>query len=278
METDQIVVAAHRLGVRYAGSSGQPGVIALKDLSVTIRAGELVAVIGPSGAGKTTLFRCLTGFVRPSEGSLVVNDLEIARADSARLRRLRREAATVYQQFHLIERATAFQNVLIGRVGFVAAWRTLLGWFPRHDRKLAYGVLSELGLGNRALQRTDRLSGGERQRVAVARALVQQPRLVLADEPAASLDVSLAHFVLETLQSLNREAGVTVIVNLHDLELARRYAARVLALRHGGLVFDGPPEQLTAGVQERIYHGTDKHADGRAGGRATAYRRAPTAG
>lgn len=254
------VIMADGLCVAYPDRARKPTPAALDNLSLTVAAGAFVAVIGRSGAGKTTLLRTLTGFVRPSAGRLTVNGLDVAGARGAHLRRLRRETATIYQHFNLVERSSVLDNVLIGRLGYVGTLRSLLGWFPERDRRLAYETLCEFGLGDRATQRADKLSGGERQRVAIARALVQQPRLVLADEPAASLDVSLTRVVLETLRTLNREQGLTVVVNLHDLTLARAYADRILALREGRLVFDGSPASLTRAVQKEIYHDGSKHA------------------
>jgi phosphonate transport system ATP-binding protein len=247
------VVAADRLEVRYRASSGD--VLALDGLSFAVPAGQMVAVIGKSGAGKSTLLRCLTGFVKPTSGRLAVDGVEVAGAGGRALRRLRRRVAVVPQSYNLVERATALDNVLFGRLGHIAGWRSLLGLFPRSDVARASSALADLGLAERARQRVDSLSGGERQRVAIARALVQEPALVLADEPAASLDVSLTRLVLDTLAALNRERGVTILVNLHDLALARQYAGRILALRNGRLVFDGAPRELTPAAEQEIYDG-----------------------
>lgn len=254
------IISARDLRVGFAAPLGQPPVTALNGVNFDVAPGEFVAVIGHSGAGKTTLLRCLTGFVRPW-GGLVVAGVDVTRASAGELKRLRRETATVSQHFGLVERATALDNVLVGRLGYVGTLRSLAGWFPKSDRDLAYATLCEFGLGERALQRVDQLSGGERQRVAIARALVQRPRLVLADEPAASLDISLTLFVLETLRRLNREHELTVVANLHNLHLARSYASRIIALREGVAVFDGPPGQLSETIQREIYHGGTPGAD-----------------
>lgn len=249
------IISARDLRVRFAVPSGQPPVSALNGVSFDVTPGEFLAVIGQSGAGKTTLLRCLTGFVRPNWGGLIVAGVDVTRASASELKRLRRETATVSQHFGLVERASALDNVLVGRLGYVGTLRSLAGWFPKSDRDLAYATLYEFGLGERALRRVDQLSGGERQRVAIARALVQRPRLVLADEPAASLDISLTLFVLDTLRRLNREHNLTVVTNLHNLHLARTYASRIIALRHGVPIFDGPPAQLSDIIQREIYHG-----------------------
>ncbi|MGH2532256.1 MAG: phosphonate ABC transporter ATP-binding protein [Thermomicrobiales bacterium] len=249
------LIIADGLGVSFPAPSGSCHVTALEDLSLVVREGEFLAVIGPSGAGKTTLLRACTGFARPSTGRLEVLGVDVARAGADELYGLRRNVAMIFQQYHLVERATALENVVYGRLGHVSTLRSLFGVFQDGDRRRAYDVLAELGLAHRATQRVDRLSGGERQRVAVARALMQEPRIVLADEPAASLDVSLAQFVLETLQAVNRERGVTVLVNLHDVELAMQFATRVVALQRGRLFFDGTPDHVTPKVLATIYGG-----------------------
>lgn len=245
------VIQARDLSARHGRASGV--VAALNGLDFVVPAGQFVAVIGPSGAGKTTLMRCLTGFVRPCAGHLVVNGHDLVQANARQLRRLRQSVATVAQGYNLIERASALDNVLIGRLGHMRGWRRLLGLFPPADRTRALAALHDLGLPERVHQRVDRLSGGERQRVAIARALVQEPRIVLADEPAASLDIALTRLVLDALAARNRTHGLTVVVNLHDLDLARRYATRILALRRGRLVFDGAPAGLDTALERVIY-------------------------
>jgi phosphonate transport system ATP-binding protein len=246
------IIQASRLDVRFE-RPGQFPVPALNGLDLSIAEGEFVAVIGSSGAGKTTLLRCLTGFVRPSAGRLIVDGTDVVAARRSELYRLRRRVATIYQHFNLVERASALENTLHGRLGHVRSWRGLLGVFPPRDQTLAYETLIDLGLGERALQRVDRLSGGERQRVAIARALVQAPRIVLADEPAASLDVALTRLVIETLHEQHRRSGLTVLVNMHDLELAKSHATRVVGLRHGVKVFDGATSDLNDEIVSDIY-------------------------
>jgi phosphonate transport system ATP-binding protein len=252
--TAPIVEATH-LRVSFNRPDQRP-VTALRDLNVSVGEGEFVAVIGSSGAGKTTLLRCLTGFVRPSEGGLIVDGTDVSRARASDLYRLRTRVATIYQHFNLVERASALRNVLHGRLGHVGTLRGLLGLFPFEDQYAAWQALVRLGLEDRALQRVDQLSGGERQRVAIARALVQEPRMILADEPAASLDVSLTRQVIETLHELHEQHGLSVLVNMHDIALARTCASRVIGLHHGMKVFDGTPAQLTDEILENIYEGT----------------------
>ncbi len=261
MTSPRPLIEADGIEAVYRRPRGRHAVTALRGVDIVVEAGEMTAVIGRSGAGKTTLLRCLNGFVRPSAGRLVVDGVDVSRVRGRDLRRFRRRVATIYQHFNLVERTSALDNALCGRLGHVGLWRSLVGWFPREDCQLAHAALAELGLASRALERVDRLSGGERQRVAIARALVQQPTIVLADEPASSLDASLARSVLDALLRLNREHGLTVLVNLHDLGLATAYARRIIALSGGRVVFDGPPHRLSADARERIYDGTDAAPD-----------------
>ena len=246
------VIEATSLLVRFHRQDNVP-VVALDELDLSIQHGEFVAVLGASGAGKTTLLRCLTGFVRPEAGELIVDGTDAANATGRELLSLRQRVATIYQHFNLVERSSAHQNVILGRLGHISVLRGVLGLFPHEDKLLAWQALGGLGLEDRALQRVDQLSGGERQRVAIARALVQEPRIVLADEPAASLDVSLTRQVIETLQDLHAGLGLTVLVNMHDVDLARSFATRVIGLRAGRIVFDGPPVELTNRTLEFIY-------------------------
>lgn len=250
------IVTAHDVRVSY-GTGSPAEQDGLNGVSFAVTPGEFVAVIGPSGAGKTTLLRSLTGFVRPTAGHLVVAGIDVAHANWRQLRELRCNAATIPQHFNLVERLSAFDNVLMGRLGYVGTLPSLMNWFPRREQAAAYRLLGELGLAERALQRVDRLSGGERQRVAIARALAQEPQIMLADEPAASLDISLTRFVLDTLCRLNRDQGLTVVASLHDLRLAHGYASRILGLRQGRLVFDGRSAELSEASQREIYDGDE---------------------
>ena len=245
-------ISAKRLGVRFRRPDHST-VNALNDIDFTIPQGEFTAIIGSSGAGKTTLLRTLTGFVRPTGGELIVDGTSVSSASRQELYALRRRAATIYQHFNLVERVTAIDNVLHGRLGHTSTLRGLLGLYSAQDRTMAWQMLLGLGLGDRALHRVDQLSGGERQRVAIARALVQEPSIVLADEPAASLDIALARQVNETLHELHRHHGITVIVNMHNLEMARTFATRIIGLRRGQKVFDGSTEQLNDEMVEAIY-------------------------
>lgn len=226
---------------------------ALQDVSLEIPAGEFVAVVGLSGAGKSTFLRCINGTCVPSQGSMTVLGREMTQATPLERRELRKEIGFIFQQFNLIKSVSALKNVLVGRIAFSPLWRALTGWYAEDDIALAKRTLDSVGLEGRYEERARNLSGGQQQRVAIARALVQQPKIILADEPMASLDPKLSEVVLEILSKVNRDLGITVLVNLHVLEYARKYAKRIIAFQKGRVVFDGTPKELTAEVIERIY-------------------------
>jgi phosphonate transport system ATP-binding protein len=240
------VIEVRDVWVKYAS-----GLTALEGVDLTFRHGQFAVLIGPSGAGKSTLLRCLNLLTRPTQGTVRVNGLgELTRRVA---REHRRRTGMIFQQHHLIGRHTALQNVLTGRLGFHPGWRTL--WpLRRAEQQLALECLERVGLLSRALERADNLSGGEQQRVGIARALAQQPRLLLADEPVASLDPATAGRVLALLHSICKEDGITCIVSLHQLELAQAYAERVVALNRGRVVFDGPAAALAPPIIADIYH------------------------
>jgi phosphonate transport system ATP-binding protein len=231
---------------RYA-----PDVTALADVTFAVAPGEFVAVLGPSGAGKTTLFRCLTGLTRPDHGSVRIDEREIW-AGAREMRLARRSVALIFQQFNLIRRLTALENVLVGRLARVPTWRVMLRRFTRADRQLALRCLDTVGLLEKASVRADQLSGGQQQRVAIARALAQDARVILADEPVASLDPESAATVLESVRSAVG-AGVAVVASLHQVHLARAYADRIVALRDGRVVEDAPIARLDVRSIEQIY-------------------------
>jgi phosphonate transport system ATP-binding protein len=218
------------------------GLEALHGVSLAFTPGQFTVLLGPSGAGKSTLLRCLNLLVRPTRGQVVVDGLgELAGGRT--LRAHRRRTGMVFQHHHLIGRQTALQNVLMGRLGYHSAWRTLFP-LPAAEQRIGLECLERVGLLGKALERAEHLSGGERQRVGIARALAQQPRLVLADEPVASLDPATARQVLGLLRRVCAEDRLTAVISLHQVELARDYADRVVGIRQGRLVFDGPPGRL----------------------------------
>jgi len=227
--------------------------VALDRVSFEVAAGEFVAVLGPSGAGKTTLFRCLTRLVAPDGGAVFIRGRPLHTLHRQRLRAARREIGLIFQQFNLIRRMTAVENVLAGRLGHVPTWRVLLRRFSRADRQIALAALDRVGLLAQAGQRADSLSGGQQQRVAIARVLAQQSRLILADEPVASLDPESAVSVLGTLREIARERGIAVLCSLHQVDLAAQFADRVIGLHGGRLVADLPAERLGAAERARIY-------------------------
>ena len=243
-----LVARADGLTKRY-----RPAVTALDEVSLGVRPGEFVAVLGPSGAGKTTLFRCLTGLTVSVAGRDIWQS-------PRELRRARRELALIFQQFNLIRRLSALENVLVGRLAHVPTWRVVLRRFTRADRQLALGCLDTVGLLDRAATRADALSGGQQQRVAIARALAQRAKLILADEPVASLDPESSATVLESLRSAVA-TGVAVVASLHQVHLARAYADRIVALRNGRIVEDTPTSRLDTRTIEQIYERNGERGD-----------------
>jgi phosphonate transport system ATP-binding protein len=231
---------------------------ALDGIDLDIQAGEFIAIIGLSGAGKSTLLRSLNRTNQPSSGTILFEGKDITHVDGQTLIELRQHIGFIFQQFNLVKTLPVLSNVLTGTLARVPRLRALLGLFPRHEVDLARRYLHEVGLGEKINSRTDTLSGGQQQRVAIARALAQQPRVILADEPMASLDPKLSDVILQLLRRFNREERITVLVNLHVLELARKYADRIIALRKGKIAFDGRPEELTPEIVESIYHTEDE--------------------
>ena len=219
------------------------GVKALDNVSLTVRDGEFLVLIGLSGSGKSTLLRCINRLIEPTSGRILLNGVDITAASLGDLRRIRRNIGMIFQQFNLVKRSSVLTNVLSGRLGYMSGWQSALGLFREDDYRRAHLNLQKVGLLDRAHHRADRLSGGQQQRVGIARALMQEPKIMLADEPVASLDPATSHSVLKYLQQINRE-GMTVICSLHFLSLARTYGTRVVALRGGQLMFDGLPAEI----------------------------------
>lgn len=226
---------------------------ALKRTSLTIAQGAFVVLLGASGAGKSTLLRSLNGLVRPTAGSVIAagsGDL----GGRGALRRHRRQTGMVFQQHHLIGRLSVLHNVLMGRLGYHGSWATLMPW-SRSEKELALAAIERVDLLDRALQRADQLSGGQQQRVGVARALVQAPRMLLADEPVASLDPATAERLLGLMRNICKTDGLTAVVSLHQVEFARQFADRIIGLKGGAIVFDGTPDELTDERATALYGG-----------------------
>ena len=229
------------------------GTQALKNVSFEVKDGQFLAVIGLSGSGKSTLLRCINRLIEPTSGRIFWDDQDITAASGADIRRIRRQIGMVFQQFNLVRRSSVMTNVLTGRLGYVNTLSSALHIFSAADNHKALASLEQVGLAEKAHVRADSLSGGQQQRVGIARALMQDPRLVLADEPVASLDPVLAHSILKYLEQLNKERGITVICSLHFLDLVHRYATSAIALKDGQVVFEGLPKQIDDAQFKAIY-------------------------
>ena len=229
------------------------GTKALDDLTLSIPAGQFVGVIGRSGAGKSTLLRSLNGLSTPSAGSIAWKGQNVTVLRGRALREWRRRCAMIFQQFNLIGRLDVLDNVLMGRLAHAPFWRSTTKMWSRDDRLLGMAALEQMGIGSLVAQRADSLSGGQQQRVAICRALLQEPEIVLADEPVASLDPRNSRIVMDSLQRINKHFGLTVLCNLHSLDLARTYCDRLVGMAGGRLVFDGAPEALTEDVARELY-------------------------
>ena len=241
------------LEIQHLTKVYEDGTRALDDVSFTVEDGEFVVIIGLSGSGKSTLLRCINRLVEPTSGKVIWDGVDITAASQEELRRIRRQIGMIFQQFNLVKRSSVLTNVLSGRLGYVNPWLSLIHYFPKEERERAMRNLELVGIADKAHSRADELSGGQQQRVGIARALMQEPRLMLADEPVASLDPATSHSVLKYIEQLNRERGVTVLCSLHFLSLARTYGTRIIALKAGRLVFDGLPEEIDDRRFKEIY-------------------------
>jgi phosphonate transport system ATP-binding protein len=229
------------------------GTVGIKDVSFQVEDGEFLAVIGLSGSGKSTLLRCINRLIEPTAGKVIWNDIDITAARQSELRNIRRQIGMVFQQFNLVKRSSVIMNVLSGRLGYVNPYQSLFNYFSPADQQRALDNLEHIGMSDKAHVRADSLSGGQQQRVGIARALMQEPKLVLADEPVASLDPVLAHSILKYLEQMNKEHKVTVLCSLHFLDLVHRYATRAIALKDGQLVFQGLPKEIDDAQFKAIY-------------------------
>jgi len=244
--------------VRVTKSFGQT--IAVNDVSLAFVPGQMVGVIGRSGAGKSTLLRLINRLVPTGEGEIRYDGKAVNGFRGSELRAWRARCAMIFQQFNLVNRLDVLTNVLIGRIGTAATLPVMFKHFSERERAMAASALDRLDLLPQALQRADTLSGGQQQRVAIARTLIQSPRLILADEPIASLDPRNARLVMDALRLINREDRITVICNLHTLDAARAYCDRIVGMAHGRVVFDGSPDRLTPAVIQQIYGDGDENA------------------
>ena len=247
--TDRSLVI-HNLSKEY-----RPGQPVLKDVSFTVAGRGTTAIIGPSGTGKSSLVRCINRLVDPTSGEILFLGQDLTKLKGAELRQARRHIGMVFQEYNLVERLSVIENVLTGRLGYVAIWRAWLRKFPPADIDRAFRLLDAVGLGDLANQRADQLSGGQRQRVGIARALMQEPDLLLADEPTSSLDPKTSVEIMELIAQRAGERAIPVIVNIHNVGLAKRFADRIIGLSKGEIVFDGPPSTLKDKHLLKIYGG-----------------------
>ncbi|MCK4861670.1 MAG: phosphonate ABC transporter ATP-binding protein [Rhodobacteraceae bacterium] len=233
---------------------------ALSDVDLEVGKGQVIALIGPSGAGKSTLIRCINRLVDPSSGTATLDGVNLTSLGSGALRRERRRMGMIFQEYALVERLTVMENVLSGRLGYVGFWRSFLRKFPQSDVDEAYRLLDRVGLLHMADKRADELSGGQRQRVGICRALIQDPALLLVDEPTASLDPKTSREIMRLITEMCKERGLAAIINIHDVNLAQMFVQRVVALNLGEIIFDGGPTELTPDVLTRIYGEEDWEA------------------
>ncbi len=234
-----------------------PGKPVLKDISFEVRGHSSVAIIGPSGTGKSTLIRCVNKLIPPTSGNIYVSGENITKLSGRELRHARRKIGMVFQEFNLVERLSVMENVLCGRLGYVSSLRAWWRKYPQTDIDKAFKLLDSIGLLEFVQQRADSLSGGQRQRVGIARAVMQEPHVLLADEPTSSLDPKTSVEIMELLVSLSAEHRIPLIINIHDVELAKRFTTRVIGLSLGGIVYDGPPSEITNEHLKAIYGGED---------------------
>ena len=239
------------------------GDLALNSVDLEVHKGQVMALIGPSGAGKSTLIRCVNRLVAPTSGEIWFNGENIVKMRSGKLRRARRSMGMIFQEFALVERLTVMENVLSGRLGYVGFWRSYLRKFPQNDIKDAFRLLEKVGLDTMANKRADELSGGQRQRVGIARALIQNPDILLVDEPTASLDPKTSRQIMRLITELCEENQLGAIINIHDVALAQMFSERIVGLREGSIVYDGSPDDLKPDVLTEIYGKEDWTAVGK---------------
>ncbi len=243
------ILEVENLRVRYTASGPE----ILKGVSFSVQSDDFLAIIGPSGAGKSTLIRCINRLVEPNSGSIQLLDKDLLALNPRELRMMRRNVGMIFQEFNLINRMSVMDNVLSGRLGYVGNLRSLFRYFPRADIVRALEILDRVGLSDHIDKRADALSGGQRQRVGIARALMQQPKLLLLDEPTSALDPKISREVMALIRSIAKELGVPAICNIHDVLLAKEFCNRIIGLQDGVKMFDGPTETLSDGDLEAIY-------------------------
>lgn len=230
------------------------GTVGISDINLKIEQGEVIVIIGPSGAGKSTLLRSINLLIRPSKGSICFDNHEITKLKEKQLRKIRGKIGMIFQHYNLVTRVSVIENVLHGALNRMSIWKGILGAYSDKDKEYALELLTELGLEEKASHRADELSGGQQQRVGICRALAQNPVLILADEPIASLDPKSSEVVMNSLKESCSKRNIACLINLHQVETAKQYATRIIGMRAGSIVFDGRPEELTAEMLDYIYH------------------------
>lgn len=228
-------------------------VLALENINLNVEDGEFVGIIGSSGSGKSTLIKCINLLVRPTEGKIYIDDVNIMDLDNKGLREIRKEIGFIFQDYNLIDRSTVVDNVLIGRLAYKSSLESLFRIFSKDDYERATKALNYVGLDEKVYDRADQLSGGQKQRVAIAKTLCQRPKIILADEPVASLDMASSQLIMEYFKRANEKKKITILINLHDVNLAKKYCSRIVALKNGNIVFDGRPGDLKDDVLKGIY-------------------------
>jgi phosphonate transport system ATP-binding protein len=249
--------ASAALVIRGLRKEYRRGVPVLRDISISFPSRGMTAVIGPSGTGKSTLIRCINRLVEPTAGEILFRGVDLAQLRGPALRAARRRIGMVFQEYNLVERLTVMENVLSGRLGYVSPFKAWLRKYPQQDINAAWELLDAVGLTQFANQRADALSGGQRQRVGIARAIMQRPELLLADEPTSSLDPKTSVEIMELMASLTGSRGIPVILNIHNVPLAKRFAGHIVGMTGGNVVYDGPPAGLTDAHLKQIYGGED---------------------
>lgn len=239
-------------GLKKEYTQGNP---ILKGIDISINQPGIVAIIGPSGTGKSTLLRCINRLVDPTAGQIMLDQADMGKAKGQQLRNLRRHVGMVFQEYNLVERLTVIENVLTGRLGYMSAWQAWRRKFSQKDINTAFELLDSVGLTEHASKRADSLSGGQRQRVGIARAVMQDPHILLADEPTSSLDPKTAVEIMELLERFAEDRNIPALVNMHDVVLAKRFAKRMIGMSDGIVVYDGSPEGITDDHLKQIYGG-----------------------
>lgn len=227
--------------------------MALQDMNFSVKEGEFVSIIGPSGAGKSTLLRCINRMIEASSGEIIFDGVDILKLDKKSLRKVRATIGMVFQHYNLVTRLSVIENVLHGRLGYKSTLAGAFGLYSEEEKKQAVHILGLLGLEDQVYKRCDQLSGGQKQRVGIARALIQNPRMLLCDEPIASLDPNSAKIIMDHLKNISSTLGITCIVNLHQVDVALKYSDRIIGINNGKKVYDGPPKEITEDIVRNIY-------------------------